>query len=254
MSKQRPEGPPRLRTVDGTDMERRLLDAAGRERPSRELSERMARAIGVALPPAGSGTSAGGSAGPTPKAATASGSLLPWLGGGLAVIAVGGAVYFARDTTRGSAPPAAGPAASASTTATMPRPAAGETSTPMAREPAPTSGAGESTRMTPSTASTQRGRAGSGSSDLGDQIALVDAARSALGGGDANAALSLVRKYRSDYPSGAFRPEAAAIKIEALVKLGRSSEARNLAERFVTTYGPGPLADRVAHLAGLSQP
>jgi len=63
-----------------------------------------------------------------------------------------------------------------------------------------------------------------------------------------------VRGYQAEYPNGTFKPEVAAIKIEALVKLGRKTEARVLAERFSTTYGPGPLADRVARLASVPEP
>ena len=44
------------------------------------------------------------------------------------------------------------------------------------------------------------------------------------------------------------------MKIEALVKMGRMTEARTLAERFVVAYGPSPLADRVAHLAHIAEP
>ena len=63
-----------------------------------------------------------------------------------------------------------------------------------------------------------------------------------------------VKQYQTRYPKGAFRPEAAAIKIEALVKLGHADEARALAKRFLIAHGPGPLADRVARLAGLNRP
>jgi outer membrane protein assembly factor BamD (BamD/ComL family) len=91
------------------------------------------------------------------------------------------------------------------------------------------------------------------SSDLAEQIALIDAARVALAGGSAERALTGVRQYQARYPKGTFRPEAAAIKIEALVKLGRAGEARTLAERFLVAHGPSPLADRVARLAGLNR-
>jgi hypothetical protein len=90
--------------------------------------------------------------------------------------------------------------------------------------------------------------------ELAAQIALVDSARAALAAGHAERALSIVRDYQLDYPAGTFRPEVSAIKIEALVKLGRKAEARALAERFVKGYGPGPLAERVARLGGLTPP
>jgi outer membrane protein assembly factor BamD (BamD/ComL family) len=92
------------------------------------------------------------------------------------------------------------------------------------------------------------------SEDVTEQIALIDAARDALAHGRAERALTTVRQYHARFPKGAFRPEAAAIKIEALMKLGRTTEARSLAERFLVAHGPGPLAERVARLAGLRPP
>jgi len=100
----------------------------------------------------------------------------------------------------------------------------------------------------------QRGRAATTANELSKQVALVDAARTALASGDAGRALSSVREYQATYPSGTFRPEVAAIKIEALLKLGRKAEARASAERFSASYGSGPLAERVARLAGIRQP
>jgi hypothetical protein len=82
MSKMDSEPPERLSSVGATGLERRLLRAATNEQPTRELSERMARGIGVALPAIG----AGGAASLTAKSATAanqaavsSSSLLPWI-------------------------------------------------------------------------------------------------------------------------------------------------------------------------------
>ena len=100
----------------------------------------------------------------------------------------------------------------------------------------------------------QRGARGGAAGELANQIAIVDAARTALAAGSAQRALSIVREYQHDYPTGTFRPEVSAVKIEALVKMGRTAEARTLAERFVVAYGPGPLADRVARLAHIAQP
>jgi outer membrane protein assembly factor BamD (BamD/ComL family) len=97
-------------------------------------------------------------------------------------------------------------------------------------------------------------RGGTTASDLASQIALIDAARAALAGGDSARALASVRDYQSGYPNGSFKPEVAAIKIEALLKLGRKTEARALAERFSANYGPGPLTDRVTRLLGAGQP
>ena len=90
--------------------------------------------------------------------------------------------------------------------------------------------------------------------DIQEQIALIDAARAAVAAGSGDRALTLVHRYQSKYPRGSFRPEAAALKIEALSKLGRNAEARRLAEKFVADHGGGPLADRVRRLGGLDRP
>ena len=79
---------------------------------------------------------------------------------------------------------------------------------------------------------------------------LVDAARDAVAWGAADKALALLRQYQDKFPGGVFRPEAAALKIEALARLGRGAEVHALANRFVAEYGDGPLTDRVRRAAG----
>ena len=86
-------------------------------------------------------------------------------------------------------------------------------------------------------------------SDLRDQIALVDAARTAVKAGSTERALVLLRRYEVSYPGGAFRPEALALRIEALAEGGRGAEARALAREFLARYPQSPLADRVARAA-----
>jgi outer membrane protein assembly factor BamD (BamD/ComL family) len=82
----------------------------------------------------------------------------------------------------------------------------------------------------------------------------VDAARGAVSKGAGDRALELLRQYQDRYPAGSFHPEVAALRVDALMKLGRSAEARAAAERFVAEFGRGPLADRVLRVAGLAQP
>jgi hypothetical protein len=89
---------------------------------------------------------------------------------------------------------------------------------------------------------------------LRDEIGFIDGARAALSDGDGGRALDVVRRYMDRYPSGTFRPEATAIRIEALLKLGRRAEARALAARFVAEQRGSLLAARVAELVGLDQP
>ena len=75
-----------------------------------------------------------------------------------------------------------------------------------------------------------------------------------MSAGDHRRALKILRHYADRYPAGSFRPEASALKIEALMKLGREREARALAERFVTEQRGSLMARRVAEVAGLTPP
>ena len=246
MSKQETDLPERLRAAGATQLERRLLEAAGCEEPSRDLSERMARAIGVSLVAPGSAATGSAKTGTAAsKATSASSSLVPWVSG--AVVAVGVIVggYVAMNPgVKSSAPPAVtAPALSPPVELVKPLAA------PQPADAPQNTGEESPAKSAPS----PRGRRGTAAGELSNQIALVDAARNALASGEAQRALSIVRDYQSEYPTGTFRPEVAAVKIEALVKLGRTAEARTLAERFVGAYGAGPLAERVARLAHVAE-
>jgi hypothetical protein len=258
MSKMDSELPERLGSAGATGLEQRLLRAATNEQPTRELSERMARGIGVVLPVMGAGGAASltaKSAAATSKAAVSSSPLLPWISGALvAALSVGGFVAL-----RPNAAPPRAPAPSAPmSTALRAAPELAAPALPPAATTPPTDASpqtGDDAAMKPPGGfASQRGRASTTANELAKQVALVDAARAALASDGAERALSSVREYQATYPSGTFRPEVAAIKIEALLKLGRKTEARALAARFATTYGPGPLAERVARLAGITPP
>jgi TolA-binding protein len=234
--------PERLQIVGATDLEQRLLQAAAREQPSPALSERMASAIGIAM--AGPGApSAGASLGAAGSKAGA-GALAPWLAGGVLALVVAGALVGPR-VWRASerpaprlpavtvpTPPPALPATNASVQATAP----GTEEKPAASAPV------------------HRRAASAPAGDLRDQIALLDNARAAIAAGSADQALELLRRYADRYPAGSFRPEAAALRIEAMVKSGRTDEARMLAERFIAEHGASPLSERVRRLAGLDRP
>ena len=78
--------------------------------------------------------------------------------------------------------------------------------------------------------------------------------RAAISASAGERALDLLRQYQEKYQGGTFAPEAAALKIEALAKLGRAAEARSGAERFRAQYGESPQTDRVLRAAGLAAP
>jgi hypothetical protein len=262
MSKVDSELPERLGSAGATGLEQRLLRAATNERPSRELSERMARGIGLALPAIGAGGAASLSAkSAAAKSAISSSSLLPWLTGGLAAaLVVGGLVALGSKAAPDRAPAPSAPTSTALKAApVLPgaplRPAAGAPAAGASPRTADDAAAKPLGSLVP-----QRNRAAATAAtaatanELAKQVALVDGARAALASGRAEQALGIVREYQATYPRGTFRPEAAAIKIEALLKLGRKAEARASAEGFAAAYGPGPLADRVTRLAGIAQP
>ena len=257
MSKVDRELPERRASAGATGLEQRLLRAGRNEQPTRELSERMARGIGVALPAvgiAGAASLTPKSAAAASKAAVSSSSLLPWISGTLAAALVVGGFAALR--------PSAEPSRAAALAA--PVSTAVQATPELAARAAPPALALPSTEASAQTAvgiatkplgtlASQRGRAATTANELAKQVALVDAARAALASGGAEQALGIVREYQAAYPKGTFRPEAAAIKIEALLKLGRRAEARASAEGFAAAYGAGPLAERVARLAGIGQ-
>jgi hypothetical protein len=238
--------PERLRAAGGTDRERRVLEAAAGEQPSRELCERMALAIGVSPPPAAPVEQGiPDLASLAPKAAVGSRALLPWVSATV-VVAIAGAIVVTRpNVSSPSSVHSASLPVQAPASATLP--AVSPTGMPGASET-------EASPSIASASSAPRSRPTASVADIQGQIALVDAARAALSAGASERALVLSRQYQSKYPAGSFRPEAAALKIEALAKLGRSAEARALAQRFVTEYGSSPLADRVARVTGIGRP
>jgi hypothetical protein len=82
-----------------------------------------------------------------------------------------------------------------------------------------------------------------------DELALLDSAHSAIAEDLPDRALEMARCYATRYPMGAFRREADALRIHALVMLGRGDEASELAEIFAAEHGASPLSRRLFHMA-----
>jgi hypothetical protein len=106
----------------------------------------------------------------------------------------------------------------------VPDPVASNASSASVAEPAPSSGA-TSSRPLPSTPTGHP-------SQLGAERAILDEARSALMRGDPGRALNRVEAHRRIFPNPLLGEERDAMEIEALVALGRTSEARTRAEAF----------------------
>ena len=245
MSHSSMDPPERLLDGGATDFERRILEAAAGKGPSPETSARMAQALGVTATGIGAAAVATklASDAAVAKMTTAAGTtvLWPWVSAGVLGLVIAGAVVGTRAWQ--AAPPEARPAPT--------RVAAPAVAEPSAGAP-PASALDQTLPAGPSVTST--GNHAAATRDLREQIALIDAARAALSSGSGRRALDILRRYQDGYPAGSFRPEAAALKVEALVKLGREAEARALAERFVAEHRGSLLAERVAKLAGLGKP
>jgi hypothetical protein len=78
-----------------------------------------------------------------------------------------------------------------------------------------------------------------------EEAALLHAAREALAGGDAKAALTLLDEHGARFPKGALVAERQAARVFALCALGWSVEARRAASAFLTQNPRSPLAARV---------
>jgi hypothetical protein len=245
MSRPPIDQPERLLASDATDFERRMLEAALQKKPSAKASARMATALGVTAATVGTATAAttlaAGAAASNTTAAAGATAVWPWVSIGVLGLVVAGAVVGTRAGRHSQEPRAVSPAVTAPV---LPAP------TPNAATEAPA----VVTESPPHAAASQRNRVATGTPDLGDQVAFIDSARAAISTGAGRRALEILRRYQDKYPAGSFRPEASALKVEALMKLGREAEARALAQRFIAENRGSLLARRVADVAGLSTP
>jgi hypothetical protein len=243
--------PSQLRVVGATDLERRLLNAASRELPSVELTRKMQQALGLSIAASAMTAAAvksSSAAMATTTAATGAPAFAwPVISVGVLALAVTGAVVGLRSTTSHHAaqrPVAAAPAVVLGPAPVAPAPVA-------APVPAPATRAFERPSSIPARAH-HHTLAAAPPSELRAEIALVDAARSAVGTGADDRALVLLNRYDSSYRAGTFRPEATALRIEALDHLGRTAQARTLAQRFLAAHPESPLAERVARVTGVA--
>ncbi len=85
-------------------------------------------------------------------------------------------------------------------------------------------------------------------STLSAQVAMLDAARSAIAAGAFAEALRLADRYRSDFPNGELAPEAEVVAIEALVEQEERQPAAQRAARFFARYPGDPHTARVKWL------
>jgi hypothetical protein len=86
---------------------------------------------------------------------------------------------------------------------------------------------------------------------LRDEVALLDRARAAISSGNTGAALPALDRHKREFPRGFLSSEAEVLRVEALVKAGRTAEARAQGERLLSREPHGPQAKRVRSLLGM---
>jgi len=118
---------------------------------------------------------------------------------------------------------------------------------PASRPPATARPAPHSLR--PRAPATRGEPAASPSSTLTAQVALLDAARTAIAAGAFAEALRLSERYRAEFPTGELAPEAEVVAIEALIERGQRQPAAERAARFLARYPGDPHTARVKWLA-----
>jgi hypothetical protein len=82
------------------------------------------------------------------------------------------------------------------------------------------------------------------------EVELLDDARSALQRGAANDALTALDRYSREFPRGRLSTEALVLRIDALSRAGRTSEAKSLGERFLAANPGSPHAARIQKAIG----
>ena len=81
------------------------------------------------------------------------------------------------------------------------------------------------------------------------ELATLDRARLTLASGDARGALGQLDAHQRNFPRGRLALEAEVLRIDALAKVGRTTEARVHAQTFLRLHPNSVLATRVrAHL------
>lgn len=85
---------------------------------------------------------------------------------------------------------------------------------------------------------------------LRDEVVLLDRARAEIARGATTEALATLAKHDATYPRGFLGSEAEVLRIEALVRAGRTAEATSRGEALLAREPNGPHAQRVRTLLG----
>ena len=88
----------------------------------------------------------------------------------------------------------------------------------------------------------------SAASGLGAEIKALDAVRSSMSAGDASGALAALDAYDRSFPRGTLQQEAVLLRIDALMRAGRTDEARKLGHAFLAEHPSTPHRKRILTL------
>jgi hypothetical protein len=237
----------RLLERGATDLERSLLSAGEAEEPLGDSARRVAAALGL-----GASVALQAHAARAGLASQTSAAALRWAA--VALVGAGGLLLVGHALRRGHAvePPSDVPVAA-------PQPAQSATQAAVESVPEPPSipsaeavlpkASVRSHPMPPSPAPPAVAPSAS-SGSLGDEIALLDAARRALRGGDARLALGELDRHQAEFPRGLLGQEATLLRIEALARSGSRPAAEALARQFLARQPNSPHAKRIESLLG----
>jgi outer membrane protein assembly factor BamD (BamD/ComL family) len=87
-------------------------------------------------------------------------------------------------------------------------------------------------------------------SRLAEEARSLESARRELAGGRAGAALATLDRYEREHAAGELRPEATALRVEALAASGDAAGARALGQAFLARHPAHPAAARVRRALG----
>ena len=185
----------------------------------------------------------------SPRAASGVGSIGAAAKGALlafALLGVGGALVAAYETRSSTPPPH-----HALVSAPQPAPATSVSPPPPAAIPEPAAAPPSAARV-PS-AARAAGTAAAAVDTLAAEHVVLDRARARMLSGDPDGALVEIKHHLALFPRGVLAEERDALRVEALVGVGRDEEARTAASRFHRAY-PGSLLSTAVDQAVSSPP
>jgi hypothetical protein len=239
--------PRRFAIEPDNDLERVLLGAA-QVRAPQEARRRAVIAATAALATSGLAAGTATAAGTVAKIGSTLAAHWVSVAGVVGVAAVTAAVVTQHDETRLEAPPVATHAAPLVPTAqpALPVKSALPTVAPEASIVPPIGAPSTPTTAAQAPASGSTGAA----TDMDAELASLERARAALSSGDPARALSILDQYAARFPHAAMAPEAAVLRIEALVRAGDRPAAQRVADAFLASNPGSPYAARIRSLVG----